>query len=457
MLPVAALAFFLCLLIASASPIGRVHFFCALFTLGAFGTHKVLYASHATAIDHVGIASAAPSVAVSSLCVLLLAISGLLIRPGGLGFPVVAPFLFYLTFGVVVLWDWNPIISAGAWHLLIAALGICAGAHLARLTDSVRGTRVFASWVAAVLAAQCLIALAQFLGASIFTNPELLATDATTMGRATGTFFHPSTLGKVAVLALGLALPLLSSRGRRERTLAWVIGGCGFLACIVTGSRANTVALVSTWILWILLSSPKVVRGGLKARVALALIVGVLLTFPYWSARLLSTESGERSHFNDVAMRYLEMTSWWSGVGPNSYVEAVGRTDPLTAAGWPVHNMFLLTTVELGVVGAALFAALIAVPTIRAWSLRRGPGLRGPYALALLAMAPGLLLIVLTGWGMLADALAPWTMTVGYCYWKARFSTIQTDSHDVNPRAHATPPVDPVHRRLNDWHERSQG
>ena len=30
MLPVAALAFFLCLLIASASPIGRVHFYCAL-------------------------------------------------------------------------------------------------------------------------------------------------------------------------------------------------------------------------------------------------------------------------------------------------------------------------------------------------------------------------------------------------------------------------------------------
>ena len=225
----------------------------------------------------------------------------------------------------------------------------------------------------------------------------------------------------------------------------------------MTGSRANTVALVSTWILWILLSSPKVVRGGLKARVTLALIVGVLLTFPYWSARLLSTESGERSHFNDVALRYLGMTSWWSGVGPNSYVEAVGRTDPLTAAGWPVHNMFLLTTVELGVVGAALFAALIAVPTIRAWSLRRGPGLRGPYALALLAMAPGLLLIVLTGWGMLADALAPWTMTVGYCYWKARFSTIQTDSHDASPPALATPAVDPVHRRLNDWHERSHG
>ena len=155
----------------------------------------------------------------SSLCVLLLAISGLLVRPAGLRFPVVAPFLLYLTLGVVVLWDWNPIVSAGAWHLLIAALGICAGAHLARLTDSVRGTRVFASWVAAVLAAQCLVALAQFLGASIFTNPELLVTDATTVGRATGTFFHPSTLGKVAVLALGLALPLLSSNGKQDERL----------------------------------------------------------------------------------------------------------------------------------------------------------------------------------------------------------------------------------------------
>lgn len=440
MLTLGIVAFALCFLIASANRATRTHFYCATFALASFGVHKTLFQLTSVNTGHVGIASGAPSVAVSTLCVLVLAVPALLSRPRGLGFSLTLPFLLYLAFGMTVLWPSTPLTSAGAWHLAIAALGLCAGAQLARSTESPSEIRILAIWVATVLSAQTLIACLQVLGFPIFYNPELLQTDPTLAGRATGTFFHPSTLGKVSVLAAVIALPLLASKRPGDRRLAWLILGSGFLSCMLTAGRANAMALVGTCVLWILLSSPKIVQSGLKFRVGLALLVGALVTSPHWNDRFMSGESGQRSHFTAVALSYLDANSWWSGVGPNAYVEAVGQADALTATGWPVHNIFLLTTVELGLIGMLLFVALFAVPVWNAWGVRRVAGMRSAFAVALLAVAPGMLVIVWTGWGMLSDCLVPWTMVTGFCYWKSRFSSL-----DLSTEVTGTPTT-PVKR-----------
>ena len=83
----------------------------------------------------------------------------------------------------------------------------------------------------------------------------------------------------------------------------------------------------------------------------------------------------------------------------------LGPTDPLTALGWPVHNSFILAAVELGLLGALLFFLPVIWSILRAikLSVGRSPG-KGESRL-LLSTAPGLLIIGLTGWGLLADSI----------------------------------------------------
>jgi O-antigen ligase len=93
----------------------------------------------------------------------------------------------------------------------------------------------------------------------------------------------------------------------------------------------------------------------------------------------------------------------WTGVGPNGYVAVAGRFDRLTATGVPVHNIFLLSAAELGIVSAVLLWVPFVAVTIRAvrqvWRTRGTGSEVG--ARVIVSALPGFVLIAVTGWGLL--------------------------------------------------------
>jgi hypothetical protein len=82
-----------------------------------------------------------------------------------------------------------------------------------------------------------------------------------------------------------------------------------------------------------------------------------------------------------------------------------------------VHNTFLLTAAELGVLGAILFWLPVTGLLAMAWISRRRPGFAGPFALAVIASAPGLYLVNSSGWAVLSGPLLPlWFLVYGFAY-----------------------------------------
>jgi len=199
---------------------------------------------------------------------------------------------------------------------------------------------------------------------------------------------------------------------------------CALVSAVVTGGRANALAIVATIVVWVAIS-PDRRRWAMRAQIGTVIAVGVALSLPYWQYRNETGEDGSfRARFREVALNYLDRYGWWEGVGPNRYVPTVGWTDSLTAQGWPVHNIFLLTTVELGLAGAVLFSAMFAMPVVLTLRLLPSPSLRGGYARVLACSLPGLLVITTSGWGMLGDTLSAWMLVTGFCFWKASHSTL---------------------------------
>jgi O-antigen ligase len=124
---------------------------------------------------------------------------------------------------------------------------------------------------------------------------------------------------------------------------------------------------------------------------------------------------GPRAGLAAAALEQIDRQPW--GIGPNTYVSVVSKYDAVTASGDPVHNTFLLTAAELGVLGAVLFWLPVAGLVTIAWMSRRRPGFAGSFALAIVASAPGLYVVNATGWAILRGPLLPlWFLVCGIAY-----------------------------------------
>jgi O-antigen ligase len=111
--------------------------------------------------------------------------------------------------------------------------------------------------------------------------------------------------------------------------------------------------------------------------------------------------------FGQIALRPI------TGTGPNNYTTLAG---PMTGSWIPVHNSFLLAAAELGIVGAALFFGAVSVVVGRGWSRRKHGEAAAP-ARAIVASVPAVLLIGLTGWGLMGTSVfALWLFTLGIHY-----------------------------------------
>jgi O-antigen ligase len=110
---------------------------------------------------------------------------------------------------------------------------------------------------------------------------------------------------------------------------------------------------------------------------------------------------GVRSRLLGFAFEYIP-DYLLRGVGPNNYTTAIG---PLSGTNIPVHNTLLLVVAETGIVGGFLLFAPIIVSFAQAWRFRSRDSYGGDSAKSLVAFAPGLLLIAMTGWGMVGTSI----------------------------------------------------
>jgi hypothetical protein len=184
----------------------------------------------------------------------------------------------------------------------------------------------------------------------------------------------------------------------------------------VSSGRTNALAAVALVAITVVLD-PGVQRWSNRVRATVAVTVAGLLTWGIWAERFRTGEdSAYRGRFNETALRFLETADLVAGSGPNTYVSAVGPTDAMAAAGWIVHNHYLLAAVELGLLGAFLLVVPMLLTLARALRARRDPDVGGTTARAFLASMPGILLITMTGWGMMSGMLAPWFFVTGFIW-----------------------------------------
>lgn len=420
-----------------SAPIVRPRSMLAMMVIASFGLLPVRLVG--TIEPHLGIAGHDPRLMTYSIPVILFVIAACM---GRVPFRVPATYValaIYLLIGMTLFWNADGARWAGTMMLFQAIVCSAIGAYLASSsrTDARLATTLIVA-ILVVISLQSMVGTLQYAGASIFA-PD--ASTAELMGsRVNGTFNHPSALGKAIFLLDVLTLALLPMARGRTKFAAYAAILLSFYPLLLTGSRANLVATMALFAVWVVLLPAK---GNLSKKlwltitlaVAGAASIGVIMNRfqedPGGGARdYLSTRT--------VDLMHLVLPS---GSGPNSFIEVFGQWDSLIASGWPVHNTPLLLASELGIVGATLIlwplarlcaTALIRIPKSPPADVRNA-------ASVTIAMIPGLVLIGATGWGFVHEYTLPLVLlTVGFLIERVSPRINDTSEAAMIPTRHAT-------------------
>lgn len=332
-----------------------------------------------------------------------------------------APLFAWFILLSILTWEGSGRAVSGVLHLELAALVFAVGAA-ARGYERDRLGGPFLSWAFAVVAWIQLIAIAMAaIGFPLRRIEGAQALDV--LGRATGLTAHPGELAKLLFFC-GLCALTLPQRSRRERWAAWCTLGAVLLGISLAQSRTALVATMSMIFIFVLL---ELTAGRWQRRhfvvLGITIVLGAL-SLPWLIERFSADPSGgARQHVARVAFSVIRDHPL-AGVGPNNYVAVVGKLDALTETGVPVHNIFLLSAAELGVLGAALlwlpFAMVTARSLGRVWRTR-GTDLD---ARVIVSALPGVVLIAMTGWGLLQGPyFLMFALVFGYFGVKARSDT----------------------------------
>jgi len=341
----------------------------------------------------------------SATFVVVLVLAALaLVRRGKVSLPLqFLPLLVLLLVGTLFVWVGGSIQSESAINVLFMIAAWMAGTYLGRVYgDEPSAERAVIVVIFLFLGFEAIIALGQTLGLGWF--PLQGRTADLEGGRSSGTFNHPSSLGKVSTLLLVLALPISQSKDKIARRFAMLTVIAAIVATGASVSRTNTLSVILMVIVWSLVQPS---TRSLRSRFALPIAVGIGSLFFLGDVllRFEETNNDARVHFMDVALQQFAQTPWF-GVGPGLYVTYVGRFDALTAQGWPVHNMFVLIAVELGIIGAVFFYLPMLIAFLGALKRLRRLDQGADFARSLFAYLPALLFIGSTGWGLLLPSSA---------------------------------------------------
>ena len=312
------------------------------------------------------------------------------------------PFVIYCAVLWLTVWPRTSLTLSGLMQYALAPVAWTLGVAVARQVRR-SASHVLSLTISAVVLVQFVVTALQAAGV-IAGRTDAQA--GLLEGRYAGLLDHPNNLGKVIFLLIAVQAALLPSLVRGVRRAAVVTLVLGGVTAAFTGGRAVLAAIAVGVTIWIVFSgnrvstTSRVVRGILALIAVAASFLGVVLT------RLEEDPAGgARVELEHLALEILSTVLPW-GVGPNGYVEYVGVLDPLTASGVPVHNGLLLMAVEIGPLGTALFwMPFVVAILVAAASVARGA--RQPGCVALVAVTPGLLVVLLTGWGAVAGFVLP--------------------------------------------------
>jgi O-antigen ligase len=192
-----------------------------------------------------------------------------------------------------------------------------------------------------------------------------------------GTFLHPYLLaGMIAVCVALLA-------GHRCSWRVDVLAAAVAVPLGLTYSRMSVLALVligAVAVAW--LRAQPTLRVRTLTAIALGAGIPAVVTVSGWVLRAhesgigqgagpsLDEASSGRITFIREAWGLIRSHPW-SGVGPGRYLDALRAQHPLETFAFPVHNVPLLVTAEIGVLGGV---AMLALLVAAGWTaLRSGP------------------------------------------------------------------------------------
>lgn len=384
---------------------------------------------------HVGIAGPVPEVRTYTVVVLALGVGWALTGRRGC---VPWQLLAFVAMVVALAWGtWpdSPTVQAGVLQLLVGVVAWYVGSAAGELGE--RGRRVLAVALLGVVLLQVLFAALQRWG----MRPALLTpVDAAILGdRVNGTTNHPNTLGKMLFIVVLVCLLLVERGDRTTRRTAACAVVVAFLPLALAQGRANLVATVLAVATWALVLPARTHRS-LRLNVLLGLgVAGVFGAGALWSRFEEDPAGGVRGTLLEHAYQQVRLAPW-AGTGPNGYTAVVG---PQTGSWIPVHNSFLLLVAEVGIPAAALFWWAVARTWAAGWRVRRLTDHRGAAGRVLVASAPGLLLIGMTGWGLLGTSIyALWMFVVGSLAGLVRTPPVPPPASPAGPPAAslASPP-----------------
>ena len=294
--------------------------------------------------------------------------------------------------GISIIWAGNKQVGFFTWLHLVEAIGLLVLVWKLRISP-----KMMAWPLAAAGTAQAVLAVWQFFTQQVIANKWLgmAAHSSFALGdgvvenasgrwlRAYGSFSHPNALGGFLVLAIFCCIWLyLNSSKPWQRLSAWsglLIASAGLF---FTFSRSAWLGLgIGLMISLIIVAirekdflKPliKSVAGVLLVMVALTIISQpMVMSRVSIDGRLEDISISQRQQYLSQAGEVIS-GHWLSGVGMGNYIPALQSLDS-GHPDWyyqPVHNIYVLVSAELGIVGLLVFISLCSCVLVMAW--RRG-------------------------------------------------------------------------------------
>jgi O-antigen ligase len=187
--------------------------------------------------------------------------------------------------------------------------------------------------------------------------------------RAYGLTGHPNLLGANLAIWMLLLLPVLVQAKGWRRVSSTIVASMGVLGLLASFSRASWLAFGLGLSIWVAATWRGDGKTNLRTCLRLSpwpihLIIPILLAtifvfsnqdlvtsrFFHLDTPIEANSLDERQRDSDLALRVIAAHPW-RGVGAGNYLPAVRAIEPDSR---PVHNIPLLATAELGLLGAVL-------------------------------------------------------------------------------------------------------